>query len=54
MHSSVLIMFKHFCIAFTSFMMKGKYLLDYTNLFLVEKTKRTIEIILKYFQKLKT
>ena len=38
------------CIGFVYFMLKGKSLLDYTNLFSPNKYERNDKIILKYFQ----
>ena len=40
----------YFCTQFTDFMLKGKSLLDYTNLFLPNDYKNSDKIILKYFQ----
>ena len=37
------IMCGYFCIGFIDFMLKGKSLLDYTNLFSPNKYKRTIK-----------
>ena len=45
-----LIMCVYFCIAFIDFMLKGKILLDYTNLFCPNKYGTNDKIILKYFQ----
>ena len=42
-------MFGFFCIGFIDFMLKGKILLDYTNLFSFNKYKKNEKIILKYF-----
>ena len=42
-----------FCIGFIDFMLKGKSLLDYTNLFSPNDYEKIDEIILKYFQELK-
>ena len=39
-----------FCIGFTDFMLKGKSLLEYTNLFSSNKYKYNDKLILKYFQ----
>ena len=47
------IMCGYFCIWFIDFMLKGKNLLDYTNLFCLNEYKKNDKIILKYFQKLK-
>ena len=38
------------CIRFLEFMLKGKSLLDYTNLFSPNNYKESEKIILKYFQ----
>ena len=46
-------MFGYFCIGFIDFMLKGKSLLDYTNLFSPNAYEKIDEIILKYFQELK-
>ena len=40
----------YFCIGFIDFMLKGKDLLEYTNLFSPNEYKRNDKIILKYFQ----
>ena len=40
----------YFCIGFNDFMLKGKNLLDYTNLFLPNKDEKNDKIIIKYFQ----
>ena len=40
----------HFCIGFIDFMLKGKSLLDYTNLFSPNDYEKNDKIILKYFQ----
>ena len=40
----------YFCIGFIDFMLKGKSLLDYTNLFSPKNYKKSDKIILKYFQ----
>ena len=42
----------YFCIGigFIDFMLKGKSLLDYTNLFSPNEYKKNDKIILKYFQ----
>ena len=41
----------YFCIVFADFMLKGKILLDYTNLFPpYEHGKNNTEIVLKVFQ----
>ena len=44
------IMCGHFCIGFIDFMLKGKSLLDYTNLFSPNDYGKNDEIILRYFQ----
>ena len=41
------------CIGFIDFMLKGKSLLDYTNLFSPNDYEKIDEIILKHFQELK-
>ena len=41
---------KYFCIEFIDFMLKGKSLLDYTNLFSRNDYEKNDKIILKYFQ----
>ena len=38
------------CIGFIDFMLKGKSLLDYTNLFSPNDYEKRDKIILKYFQ----
>ena len=40
----------YFCIGFIDFMLKGKNLLDYTNLFSANENERNDKIILKCFQ----
>ena len=40
----------YFCIGFIDFMLKGKSLLDYTNLFYPIDYKKNDKMILKYFQ----
>ena len=40
----------YFGIGFIDFMLKGKSLLEYTNLFLPNEYKKNDKIILKYFQ----
>ena len=40
----------YFCIRYIDFMLKGKSLLEYTNLFSPKKYKKNEKIILKYFQ----
>ena len=44
------IMCGKFCIGFIDFMLKGKGLLDYTNLFSPNDYEKNGKIILKYFQ----
>ena len=43
----------YFCIEFIDFMLKGKILLDYTNVFSPNDYENNDKIILKYFHKLK-
>ena len=43
----------YFCIGFIDFMLNGKNLLDYTNLFSPNDYEKNDKIILKYFQELK-
>ena len=40
----------HFCIEFIDFMLKGKSLLDYTNLFYPNEYEMNERIILKFSQ----
>ena len=40
----------YFCTGFIDFMLKGKILLEYTNLFSPNRYKKNDKIILKYFQ----
>ena len=40
----------YFCIGFIDFMLKGKSLLDYTNLFSTNNYEKNDKIILKHFQ----
>ena len=40
----------YFCIGFIDFMLKGKSLLDYTNLFICYDNEKNDKIILKWFQ----
>ena len=40
----------YFCIGFIDFVLKGKSLLDYTNLFSPDVYEKNDKIILKYFQ----
>ena len=42
----------HFFVGFFDFMLKGKYLLEYTNVFSPSKYKKNDETILKCFQKI--
>ena len=44
------VMFGYFCIEFIKFMLEGKGLLDYTNLFSPKKYEKNDKIIMKYFQ----
>ena len=44
------IMCGKFCIGFIDFMLKGKSLLEYTNLFSPNDYEKNDNIILKYFQ----
>ena len=48
-----LIMCGYFCIGFIDFMLKGKSLLNYTNLFSPSNYEKNYKIMLKYFEKLK-
>ena len=48
-----LIMCGYFCIGFIDFMLKGKSLLDYTNLFSPNDYEKNDKIKLKYFQWIK-
>ena len=43
-------MYRYLCIRFIDFMLKGKSLLEYTNLFSSTEYKKNDRIILKYFQ----
>ena len=43
-------MFGCFCFGFIDFMLKGKSLLDYSNLFSHSEYEKNDKIILKYFQ----
>ena len=43
------IMCEHFCIGFIGFMLAGKILTDFTNLFSPNNFKKNDDIILKYF-----
>ena len=40
----------YFCIKFIDFMLKGKRVLDYTNLFSPNDYEKNDKVILKYFQ----
>ena len=40
----------YFCIGFIDIMLKGKSLLDYTNLFSPNEYRKNDKIILRYFQ----
>ena len=44
---------RHFCIELINFMLKGKSVLEYTNLFSRNDCEKNDKIILKYLQKLK-
>ena len=44
------IMCRYFCIGFIDLMLKGKSLLDYTNLFSPDEYEKNNKMILKYFQ----
>ena len=44
------IMFGHFCIGFIDFILKGKSLLEYTNIFSPNEYKTNDKIVPKYFQ----
>ena len=43
-------MCEYFCTRFIDFMLKGKSLLEYTNLFSPNDYEKNDKIILKYFQ----
>ena len=43
------IMFGYFCTGFINFILNGKSLTDYTNLFSPNDLKKNDDIILKYF-----
>ena len=43
-------MFRYFSMGFTDFMLKGKSLLEYTNLFFPNDYEKNDKIKLKYFQ----
>ena len=42
-------MCRYFCIAFIDFMLKGKSLTEYTNLFSPNDFKKNHDTVLKYF-----
>ena len=44
------LMCEYLCIGFTDFMLNGKSLLDYTNLFSPDEYKKNDKVTLKYFQ----
>ena len=44
------IMCRFYCIAFIEYILAGKYLLDYTNLFSLNDYKKNDKIINKYFK----
>ena len=44
------VMFGYFCIGFIDFILKGKSLLDYTNLLSPNDYEKNDKVILKYFQ----
>ena len=44
---------RYFCIGFIDFKLKGKSLLDNTNLFSTNDYEKNDKLILKYFQQLK-
>ena len=44
---------RHFCTELINFMLKGKSVLEYTNLFSRNDCEKNDKIILKYLQKLK-
>ena len=48
-HAYDSIMCRYFCIGFIDFMLTGKILTDFTNLFLPNDSKRNDKIILSYF-----
>ena len=49
-HAYVSKMCGYFCIGFIDFVLKGKSLLDYTNLFSPNEYEKNDKKILKYFQ----
>ena len=44
-------MFGYFCIGLIGFMLEGKILLDYTNLFCPNKYKKNDKVILHYLKR---
>ena len=46
-------MWGYFCIGFIDFMLNGKSLFDYTNLFSLNDYEKNDRMIFKYFQQLK-
>ena len=46
------IMCWYFCLGFIDFILKGKSLLEYTNLFSLNKYEKNEKIILKFFQQI--
>ena len=44
---------EYFCMGFIDFMLKGKSLLEYTNLFYLNDYEKDDKMILKYFQEVK-
>ena len=44
------IMYRYFCIGFIDFVLKGKSLLEYTNLCSPKEYEKNHKLILKYFQ----
>ena len=44
----------YYCIGFIDFILKGKSLFEYTNLFPPKEHEKNNKIILKYFQRIKT
>ena len=46
------IFFQYFCIRFIDFMLKGKSLLDYTDLFSLNEYKKNDKIILNIFNRI--
>ena len=49
-HANHSIMCRYFRVGFIDFLLKGKSLLDYTNLFSPNEFEKNDKIILKYFQ----